>query len=82
MNVMSNAEKQILEKVRMVAASPRAFGVLSQGERIAVALVLDRHDLIKNTWGTMLEAVNRLGREWTEAALRIQRNGWQEDQTS
>jgi hypothetical protein len=79
---MSDAETQILAKVRMVAANPRAFGVLSQGERIAVALVLDRYDLVSNTWGTMLEAVNRLGREWTDAALRIQRNGWREDPIS
>jgi hypothetical protein len=79
---MSDAETQILAKVRMVATNPRAFGVLSQGERIAVALVLDRYDLVSNTWGTMLEAVNRLGREWTDAALRIQRNGWREDPIS
>lgn len=64
----------------MVAADPPAFGVLSQGERIAVALVLDRYDLLSSSWETMLEAVNRLRLEWTEAALRIQRNGWQEHQ--
>ena len=26
-------------------------------------------------------AVHRLGPQWTEAALRVQRNGWQEDST-
>jgi hypothetical protein len=49
----------------MVAADQDSFGVLSTGERIAVALVLDRYDLLKTTWGTMLEATSRLGPEWT-----------------
>lgn len=79
---MSPAETQIRAKVRMVIADPRAFSILSTGERIAVALVLDRYDLLDQVWGTMLEAVYRLGEEWTEAALRVQRNGWQNSDTS
>lgn len=75
---MSPAEAQIRAKVRMVVADQNAFRVLSTGERIAVALVLDRYDLLDQVWGTMLEAVYRLGDEWTEAALRVQRNGWQD----
>jgi hypothetical protein len=50
------------------------IGVLSTGERIAVALVLDRPDLVKEVWGTMLEAVERLGPEWCAAALQAQRD--------
>jgi hypothetical protein len=42
---------------------------------IAVALVLDRPDLLKFL-GTMLDAVDRLGPEWSRAALRVQRDGW------
>jgi hypothetical protein len=61
-------------KVRMVVADESLFGVLSTGERIAVALVLDRLDLLR-FWGTMLDAVDRLGPEWTQAALRVQRYG-------
>ena len=76
---MSAAETQILEKVQMVAQDARSFGVLSTGERIAVALVFDRQDLLQKAWGTMLEAVHRLGPEWTLAALRIQRDGWQDE---
>lgn len=64
----------------MVAHDARSFGVLSTGERIAVALVLDRYDLLQKTWGSMLEAVHRLGPEWTLAALRIQRQGWQDEE--
>jgi hypothetical protein len=77
---MNFTEAQILEKVRMVAQDARSFGVLSTGERIAVALVLDRRDLLEKAWGSMLEAVNRLGVDWTQAALRVQRNGWQDEE--
>jgi hypothetical protein len=76
---MNAAEIQIREKVRMVAHDARSFGVLSTGERIAVALVFDRYDLLQKCWGSMLEAVHRLGPEWTLAALRIQRDGWQDE---
>jgi hypothetical protein len=76
---MNAAESQIRAKVRMVAHDARSFGTLSTGERIAVAMVLDRYDLLKNAWGSMLEAVHRLGPEWTDAALRIQRHGWRDD---
>lgn len=68
------AEKQILEKVHMVVADGTQFGVLSTGEKIAVAMVLNRKDLLDRVWGTMLESVHRLGPEWTAAALRVQRN--------
>ena len=73
---MNTAESQIRAKVQMVAHDEPSFGTLSTGERIAVAMVLDRYDLLQNAWGSMLEAVHRLGPEWTQAALRIQRHGW------
>ena len=76
---MNFTESQILEKVRMVAQDARSFGVLSTGERIAVAMVFDRQDLLQKAWGSMLEAVHRLGPEWTLAALRVQRYGWQDE---
>lgn len=72
---MSAAEDQIRAKVRMVVTDERSFGVLSTGEKIAVALVLDRPDLWK-FWGTALEAVDRLGPDWLHAAHRVQRDGW------
>ena len=73
------AERHIRSKVRRVVADETFFGVLSTGERIAVAFVLDRYDLLQRAWGTIAESVHRLGPEWTEAALRVQRNGWQDD---
>ena len=81
MNDIQIAEAHIRAKVRMVVADTALFGVLSSGERIAVALVLDRYDLLQRAWGSMAESVHRLGAEWTAAALRVQRNGWQEDGT-
>ncbi|MGH2861472.1 MAG: hypothetical protein ACRDLT_08190 [Solirubrobacteraceae bacterium] len=79
MTELDAATRQILEKVRMFLANETRFGVLSTGERIAVAVVLDRYDLLQRAWGTIAEAIDRLGPLWTAAALRVQRNGWQED---
>jgi hypothetical protein len=70
------AAEQIRSKVKMVAADETTFGVLSTGERIAVALVLERYDLLQQSWGHVLESVDRLGPLWTEAALRVHRHGW------
>lgn len=81
MTELDAATRQIRAKVHMFLADERRFGVLSTGERIAVAVVLDRPDLIERAWGTIAEAIYRLGPVWTEAALRVQRNGWQEDST-
>lgn len=70
------AEGHIRTKVRLVVADETLFGVLSSGERIAVALVLDRHDLLQCAWGSIAESIHRLAPEWTDAALRVQRGGW------
>jgi hypothetical protein len=70
--------ERIASMVRMVEADERRIGVLSTGEQIAVALVLDRKDLLANTgYPRMLEAVDRLGESWFYAALQVQREGWQ-----
>jgi hypothetical protein len=76
MNHSRDIEDQIRAKVQMVASDEALFGVLSTGERTAVALVLDRYDLLR-FWGSMLEGVERLGIDWTQAALRVQREGWE-----
>ena len=70
------AAEQIRAKVKMVVADETTFGVLSTGERIAVALVLERSDLLQRAWGPVLESIDRLGPLWTDAALRVQRHGW------
>jgi len=68
-------EAQIRAKVKMVVAM-KQLGVLSTGERIAVALVLGRYDLLERAWGQVLESAHRFGPLWTEAALRVQRHCW------
>jgi hypothetical protein len=70
---MSDAQAQILAKARMVAADEASFGVLSTGEKCAVALVLDRPDLAK-WWGTMLDCADRVGPEWLAACVKVQRD--------
>ena len=72
-----SAVEHIRSKVRMVVAHERSFGVLSTGEKVAVGFVLDRPDLIRS-YGTLIEAADRLGPEWLKAALYVQRNGWDE----
>jgi hypothetical protein len=42
---IADAEAHIRAKVKMVAAEETTFGVLTTGERITVALVLERYDL-------------------------------------
>jgi len=68
---MSTAQK-ILALVECVRADERQIGVLSTGEALAVALVLNRPDLMPVGY-TTLEAVERLGEDWTRAALVVQR---------
>jgi hypothetical protein len=71
---MSTAEV-ILKMVEAVAADENCFGVFSTGEKLAVALVMDRKDLLAEVNGgyTMLEAVERLGAEWLRAAIIVQK---------
>jgi len=66
---------RITDMARGVAKSPDQIGVLSFSEQIAVALVLDKVDLLRKSSGTILQAVARLGNEWTIAALYAQQQG-------
>jgi hypothetical protein len=79
---MSAADPATVEhirgKVRDVVADPASFGVLSTGEKCAVALVLDNLILVR-WWGTMLDCVDRLEGDWIKAAIYVQRNGWEAD---
>lgn len=73
---MSETVNIIRRLVTAVQANEQRFGVFSTGEKLAVALVLDRKDLLAEVHGgyTMLEAVERLGPEWTAAAITVQRS--------
>jgi hypothetical protein len=70
-----STEDTLASKARRVRAGANTFFELSGGERIAVARILDRQDLLKQIYGSILEAIDRLRPQWTEAALRVQRNG-------
>ena len=54
--------QQILDKSR--AARDGHFGVLSTGEKLAAALVLNRADLLASVHYTMAEAIERVGADW------------------
>ena len=69
-------EEHIRLKVRRVLAHEASFFELDTAERIAVAFVLDRPDLVDRAWGTMLGSIDRLGPQWTRAALNVQRQDW------
>jgi hypothetical protein len=64
---------EIARMVASVAEDEARIGVLSTGEAIAVALVLNRADLLPHGGYTWIEAVDRLGPEWFSAAQAVQR---------
>lgn len=66
-------QRRILSMVKAVKADPPHFGVLSTGEKCAVALVLDDIELMR-VWGTALDCATRLDAEWLDACLRVQRD--------
>jgi hypothetical protein len=66
-------EERIARLVAAISNDQLSISVLSTGERIAVALVLDRDDLFPHDIRSILEAVDRLGPDWTRAALAVQR---------
>ncbi|HMH29059.1 MAG TPA: hypothetical protein VK580_10765 [Steroidobacteraceae bacterium] len=68
-------------KALRVLTDESAITKLSDGERVLVALILDRSDLLPRDY-TMLDAYNRLGPELTEAALRVQRAGLHCEETA
>lgn len=72
---MSNPAETILKLVEIVVADEARFGLFSTGECLAVALVLDRKDLLAEVNGgyTMLEAIERVGAQWTQAAIAVQK---------
>ena len=74
---MITLAQRIRQMAESVLGDERRFGVFSTGEKIAIALVLDRRDLLAEINGgySMLEATERLGPEWTAAALTVQRCG-------
>jgi len=65
---MADTYDVILRLVQNVQKDEASIGVLSTGEQLAVALVLDRKDLLDKFGYTML------GQDWLKAALKVQRD--------
>jgi hypothetical protein len=63
-----NVSERIAGLARQVQADPASIGVLSTGEACAVALLLNRLDLL-NDHKHPLDALERLGPQW-EIAVR------------
>jgi hypothetical protein len=70
----AEVERRIAALVAEVEKNHKRIRFFSTGEQIAVALVLDRSELFPHRGYTMLEAVERLGPNWTRAALLLQRS--------
>ena len=66
--------ERIAELVRMVEADPPFFGVLSVGERCAVALVLDNIELMRETYGSAVECAARIDPLELASCLRVLRD--------
>jgi hypothetical protein len=64
---------RICRMARAVLRDPPHIGVLSTGERCAVALVLNRLDLLPAHYSVPLEAADRLGVVWLTAAVLARR---------
>lgn len=69
--------RSLRAKCRAVQADESIIGVYSTGERCAVALILDRPDLLCRG-DTMLYAADRVGIDWLPICLQVQRDGWSE----
>lgn len=71
---MTDVADRIAELVQSVERHPRRIGLLSTGEAIAVAMVLNDARLLPEGYTTWAEAALRLGREWLQAAVTAQRD--------
>jgi hypothetical protein len=56
-----------------------AWGVQSTGEKIAVALILNRADWLAETGYTLPEAIERSGAEWVAVIPQVARQLAEED---
>jgi hypothetical protein len=72
--IYSQTHKHLLSKAHDAQQGGEdAWGCQSTGEKIAVALVLNRHDWLASMGYTVGEAIDRLGSEWTMAIPEVER---------
>lgn len=66
--------KHLLRKSRDAKRGGKpAWGVQSTGERVAVALVLNRADWLADIGYTLAEAIDRTGPEWIRLVPLVER---------
>jgi hypothetical protein len=71
---MSAEFNHLLRKARDAKRGGRdAWGVQSTGEKVAVALVLNRADWLAEIGYTLAEAIDRTGSEWIELVPLVER---------
>ena len=70
---MSDTTDTIMRLAETVKRNPARRGVLSTGEFLAVAMVLNKPQWLKDANYSMLEAIDRLGPDWTQAAINVQK---------
>lgn len=71
---MSNVYKHLLRKAREAKhGGERAWAVQSTGEKVAVALLLNRPDWLVAMDYSIAEAIERSGLEWVAVIPRIAR---------
>lgn len=70
------SENWIHDQIRSsaLAAHRGGFGVLSTGEKLAAALVLNRADLLEEAGYSMAEAIERVGADWMQYVPEVARN--------
>ena len=74
MSRFNDRYNHLLNKARQVTRFGRcAWAVQSTGEKIAVALVLNRADWLEEYGYTIAEAIERTGQEWVAMIPRIAR---------
>ncbi len=74
MNEHNERYRHLLNKARNAMRCGRgAWAVQSTGEKVAVALVLNRSDWLEEIVYTIAEAIERAGQDWVAIIPRIAR---------
>jgi hypothetical protein len=68
--------QRVVQLARAVEADPAHVGVLSSGERCAVALLHGKTEYLPSGYTNMLDAINRLETTWVEACIKANNDGW------
>lgn len=74
MNALNGRYEHLLHKARNAKQGGRdAWAVQSTGEKVAVALVLNRADWLSQYGYTIAEAIERAGQEWASMIPQVAR---------